>query len=469
MELRDYLRILRRRWMLVLTSTLIVVAAAAAYTFTVTPMYQSTAKLFISSSADGGETVSGAFQGAQFSQQRVTSYADFVKDADLAAVVIDDLDLAMAPSTLRDQVTATASPETVIIALRAQDESPSQAQAIAQGYASALADQIRAVETPVGETEPLVRPSVTSDATLPTAPVAPQPVRNLGLALVLGLLLGVGLAVARELLDTTVKSVDDIRETTDAPLLGAINFDSQIRTEPLVTSLSSHAPRAEAFRVLRTNLQFVDVDATTKVFVVTSALPGEGKTTTSVNLAITLAQAGQKTLLIECDLRRPKAALALDVDTSVGVTTVLLGKVSFDDALQEHPGTGLAVLASGAVPPNPAELLQSRAMAELLNHAKDRFDTIIIDAPPLLPVTDAALLASQADGAIVVAAHGRTTREQLAQAGERLEQVGAQQVGIVLNMTPARQRSGYGYGYGYGYAPTPEKPAGGKRAKQDPA
>ncbi len=277
MELRDYLRILRRRWMLVLTSTLIVVAAAAAYTFTVTPMYQSTAKLFISSSADGGETVSGAFQGAQFSQQRVTSYAEFVKDADLAAVVVDDLDLTIAPSALRDQVTATVSPETVIIALQAQDASPSRAQAIAQGYASALADQIRAVETPVGETEPLVRPSVTSDATLPTAPVSPQPVRNLGLALVLGLLLGVGLAVARELLDTTVKSVDDIRETTAAPLLGAINFDSQIRTEPLVTSLSSHAPRAEAFRVLRTNLQFIDVDATTKVFVVTSALPGRGQ------------------------------------------------------------------------------------------------------------------------------------------------------------------------------------------------
>ena len=124
------------------------------------------------------------------------------------------------------------------------------------------------------------------------------------------------------------------------------------------------------------------------------------------------------------------------------------------------------MLASGAVPPNPAELLQSRAMTELLARAKDRFDTIIIDAPPLLPVTDAALLSSQADGAIVVVAHGRTTKDQLAQAGERLRQVDAPQVGVVLNMTPARRGVGYGYGYGYGYAPTDEPNTGsGKRSK----
>ena len=126
MELQDYLRILRRRWMLVVASVLVVVAAAAAYTFTVTPMYQSTARLFISSSADGGDTVSGAFQGAQFSQQRVSSYAEFVKDADLAGVVVEDLDLSLTPTELRDRVSATVSPETVIIDLQAQDPSPAR-------------------------------------------------------------------------------------------------------------------------------------------------------------------------------------------------------------------------------------------------------------------------------------------------------------------------------------------------------
>ena len=352
-------------------------------------------------------------------------------------------------------------PETVIIDLSVTDPSPSMAQALAQSYATALSDLVRRLETPVGASDPLITASIVDSASLPTTPVAPQPVRNLGLAVVLGLLLGFGVAVLRELLDTTIKSPEDVRETSDAPLLGTIGYDPSIRTEPLVTSLASHAPRVEAFRVLRTNLQFVDVDSTTKVFVVTSALPGEGKTTTAVNLAITLAQAGQKTLLIECDLRRPKASLALGLDNSVGVTTVLVGKVAFEDALQEHPVSGLTVMGSGAVPPNPAELLQSKAMADMLTKAKERFDTIIVDAPPLLPVTDAALLAVQADGAIVVAAHGKTTREQLSQAQDRLAQVDGDLVGLILNMTPSRRRGGYGY------APEPETPApkGKRRGK----
>lgn len=456
MELRDYLRILRRRWMLIATLTLLVVGAAAAWTFTSTPQYQSTARVFVSTtSSNSGESVGDAFTGAQFSQQRVTSYADLVgKSRELADVVIADLDAGLTTGELLDAVEATVVPETVIIDLSVTDPSPAMAQALTQSYATALSDLIRQLETPPGASEPLIRASIVDSASLPTAPVAPQPVRNLGLALVLGLLLGFGVAVLRELLDTTIKSPDDLRDATDVPLLGTIGYDASIRTEPLVTSLASHAPRVEAFRVLRTNLQFVDVDATTKVFVVTSALPGEGKTTTAVNLAITLAQAGQKTLLVECDLRRPKASLALGLDNSIGVTTVLVGRVAFEDALQEHSTSGLTVLGSGAVPPNPAELLQSKAMVDMLERAKDRFDTIIVDAPPLLPVTDAALLSVQADGAIVVAAHGKTTKEQLVQAQDRLTQVDAELVGVILNMTPSRRRGGgYGYGYGYGYAP----------------
>lgn len=463
MELKDYLRILRRRWLMVVTCVLLVVGAAAALTFTTTPVYQSTARLFVSTSGDGGGDVSSAYQGGLFSQQRVSSYADLVgKSEQLAEVVIEDLDLTMLPGEVLGKVSASVSPETVNIELLATDPDPAMAQAIAQSYAMGLSDLVRQLETPSGSDDPLIKASVVDDATLPSDPVTPQPVRNLGLALALGLLFGFGLAVARELFDTSVKSVDEISATTEAPLLGTIAYDASVKTEPLVSSLGSHAPRTEAFRVLRTNLQFVDIDASTKVFVVTSALPGEGKTTTAVNLALTLAQAGQKTLLIECDLRRPKATASLGLDGSVGVTTVLLGKVSLDDALQEYGSTGLAVLASGAVPPNPAELLQSRAMTELLSRCRDQFDTIIIDAPPLLPVTDAALISTQADGAILVVAHGRTTRDQLAQAAQRLEAVDAGLVGTVLNMAPSRRGGGYGtgYGYGYGYAPSapPEQP-----------
>ena len=173
--------------------------------------------------------------------------------------------------------------------------------------------------------------------------------------------------------------------------------------------------------MLRTNLQFVDVDKDSKVFVVTSSLPAEGKTTTATNMAITLAQAGQRVLLIEADLRRPKVAENLRLETAVGLTTVLVGKIGLEDAIQEYAAVpNLSVLTSGAIPPNPAELLQSQAMAEVLVQLRKTFDVVIVDAPPLLPVTDAALLTAQSDGALLVVRHGKTTKEQVKHSMERL-------------------------------------------------
>lgn len=439
--------------------TLIVVGAAAAVTFTATPQYQSTARLFITTQAS--DTATESFQGGQFAAQRVASYADLASSRELAAAVARDLNLDVPPDDLSGRVSAEAVPETVNLDLSVTDPEPAQAQALTQAYAQGLVDLVRKLETPENKTQAPIKATIVDRATLPHSPVSPKPVRNLAFGLVLGLLLGLGLALLRDLLDTTVKSTDDLAAASTAPVLGGIPFDPQARQKPLVTALDSHAPRVEAFRVLRTNLQFVEVDSTAKVFVVTSALPEEGKTSTSVNLAITLAQAGHRTLLVEGDLRRPKAVSTLNLDGAVGVTTVLLGRVAAEDAIQRHADSELDVLASGAIPPNPAELLQSNAMHDLVKQLRADYDMVVIDAPPLLPVTDAALLASQADGALLVTRFGKTTRDQVAQAVERLAQVDAEPIGVVLNMTPTRgrrDRSGYGYGYGYGYAPRAEQP-----------
>ena len=214
-------------------------------------------------------------------------------------------------------------------------------------------------------------------------------------------------------------------------------------------------PWAEAFRVLRTNMQYVEVDQDQRVFVVSSSLPGEGKSTTAVNLAITLALAKQRVALVECDLRRPLIAKRLGLDDGVGTTSVLIGKVALRDALQPYGDTGLDVLACGPIPPNPSELLQSHAMEKLLGELREQYDIVILDAPPLLPVTDAALLAAQADGALLVVRHGKTTRDQLRHAVERIEAVDAKPIGVVINLAPARRTGrsyGYGYGYSYGYS-----------------
>jgi capsular exopolysaccharide synthesis family protein len=214
--------------------------------------------------------------------------------------------------------------------------------------------------------------------------------------------------------------------------------------------LSDVTPWAEAFRVLRTNMQFIDVDHSDRVFVVSSSVPGEGKTTAVTNLAITMALAGQRVALVECDLRRPRVAERLGLDDGVGTTTVLIGQLSLDEALQQHPDTGLTVLTAGRRPPNPSELLQSHAMKELIRELRGRFDVVLLDAPPLLPVTDAALLASQADGLLMVVRHGKTSKDQVRLALQRVEAVDGEVVGVVINMAPASGRS-YGYGYGYGY------------------
>lgn len=457
MELRDYLKVLRRRWISILVIAGVCAGAAALITAVQTPMYASNARLFVSTSETDTAT---AAAGGQFSTQRVKSYADLITSRELAARVAADLGLDTDPDELAEHVAAAVSIETVNLTVTVTDTDPRKAQQLAQVYAEQLVDLVRELETPSGGTTAPIKATVVDAASYSEVPVSPQPLRNVAIGLAVGMLLGFGLAMLRQALDTRVTSPDDVAELTDRPVLGAINLDPDTRETPLVSALPPHSPRAEAFRVLRTNLQFVDVDSKNKVFVLSSAMPEEGKTTTSVNLAISLAQAGVRTLLIEGDLRRPRAAQQLGLDGAIGVTSVLVGRVAWPDAVAHHDASGLDFLAAGPVPPNPAELLQSRAMHDMLAEQREKYDVVIIDAPPLLPVTDAALLAAQADGAILVLRHGKVTREQVRLSNDRLEQVDASLVGVVLNMVPSK---GSGYGYGYGYAPASDE---GRRSER---
>jgi capsular exopolysaccharide synthesis family protein len=451
-ELKDYIRVIRRRWRLILVVLLVAVAAASFLTVRATPEYSSSARLFISTAQSDSTQ---AYQGSLFSQQRVTSYADLVTGQELARRVIDDLGLDMTPSDLSSKISATAVPETVILQVSVVDPSPRQAQRLTRAVSEQMISLVNELETPPGKKRAPIKATVVDPANLPANAVSPQPLRNLGLAVILGLLLGVGLAVLREVLDTTVKSPDDASGAAGAPVMGSISFDSSASKRPLISEMDSHAPRVEAFRVLRTNLQFVDVDHDSKVFVVTSSLPGDGKTTTSTNLAITLAQAGERVLLVDGDLRRSKVAEAMNLEPAVGLTTVLVGRIDIEDAVQRTRVPNLSVLTSGAIPPNPSELLQSHAMGEVLKQLRKRYDVVIMDAPPLLPVTDAALLTAQADGCLLVVRHGRTTRDQLRHAIERISAVEGRLLGVVLNMVPARGGPDSYYGYGYGYGPEP--------------
>ncbi|MGH3369641.1 MAG: YveK family protein [Nocardioidaceae bacterium] len=229
MELRDYLRIMRRRWKLIVSCVVVAVGVAAAVTFNMTPQYASTASLFVSTTPTSSTE---AYQGSLFSAQRITSYADLANGQELSRRVIDRLDLDMAPATLARKIEATVVPETVNMDVTVTDPSPRTARVLAQTVAEELTAFVDDLETPPGRANAPIKLSIVDAASRPTGPVSPQPMRNLALAAVLGLLLGLGLAVLREMLDTSIKGADDIESATDAPLMAGFNYDPVAVSRP---------------------------------------------------------------------------------------------------------------------------------------------------------------------------------------------------------------------------------------------
>ena len=451
MALRDYARTLRKRWALVLLCVLLSVGAAAAATLASAKTYTSSTQLFVSARDQSG-AISDAYQGGLFTQQRVKSYAQVADSPAVTDKVADSLGIP--PAELAGKVTAEAPLDTVLLNITANDRSPKEAQRIAAAVADEVVSLIPTLETPAGASGTPVKISVIKQASLPGSPSSPRPKINLALGLLVGLALGVGAAVLRETLDTTIKGKEDLRLLTDATPLGVITNDPDVSKRPLVVHVDSQSPRAEAFRQLRTNLQFVDVDHPLRSVVVTSPSAEEGKSTTSCNLAITLAQAGLRTILVEADLRRPRVADYMGLEGAVGLMSVLSGLATLEDALQPWGRNAMWVLASGPLPPNPSEVLGSHQMADLLKALDDRADVVVFDSPPLLPVTDAAVLARLTDGAVLVVRHGSTRKEQVTRALEALQNVDAKLLGTVLNRAPAKGPDADSYGYAPGYYTT---------------
>ena len=288
------------------------------------------------------------------------------------------------------------------------------------------------------------------DATLPSAPFSPNYSNNLLIGGIIGVLLGYLASFVRMNLDRKLRSVDEVEDLIDSPVLAILPDVKDLdRKQTQGIDQSSRGPAAEAFRQLRTNFRFIDVDNPIRTVVITSANEGEGKSTVAANLARVLANAGQNTILVDADLRRPVVAGLYGVDSQIGLSQVLVGDVTADEALQDSTIENLKVMPAGRVPHNPSELLGSQRMQQLLQElARDHL--VVLDAPPLLPVTDAALLAAIADGAMVVFAIGSTYKEQARLAKRRLEQTGGRMLGVILNRAPLKGLGAVVYGYGYG-------------------
>lgn len=367
----------------------------------------------------------------------------------LAQRTTDKLQLDINANQLSERVKASAKPDTVLIDVEVLDSSPVRARDIANTMSDEFVAMVRELETPEDGSAPDSRVVVEQRASLPESPVVPKTMRNLMMGVTLGVLLGITLALVRDMLDNTVKDRETFEDITGAGTVGTIPLDKDRRKHPAIAFDSDNSPIAEAFRKLRTNLQFLAVDNPPRVIVITSSVPSEGKSTTAINIALALAEADHRVVIVDGDLRRPTLHKYLGLIGPVGFSTVLSGASSLDEALQVSRFSGLSVLTAGTIPPNPSELLGSQSTKKLLAELRSQFDYVIIDSTPLLAVTDAAILAASADGALILTRFGSTKREQLAHAVDNLAGVDAPLLGSVFTMAPNRGSSSYSYGYSY--------------------
>ncbi|MCR8669843.1 polysaccharide biosynthesis tyrosine autokinase [Agrococcus sp. HG114] len=464
MELSDYIRIVRKYWVLLVAATLVGVGMGAIASLMQRPVYSASTQVFVS--LQGGDTTAELAQGNTFTLSRVATYANLVDSQRVLDGVIESLGLDETFSALDSRVSATTVPETTIIQITATSNDPAAAAALADAAAASLSETVTAIEARPDQTSP-VQLAVVERASVPTSPISPRTTVNIALGALIALGLAVGFALLREVLDTRIRNERDVRAVTAAPMLGAIAFDPKAKQRPLIVHADPLSPRSEQFRTLRTNLQFIEVDDDSRSIVVTSATPGEGKSTTTANLALAIADAGQTVILIDADLRKPKVAEYMNLDGGVGLTDVLIGRAELVDAVQQWGAKSLYVLPAGQIPPNPSELLGSKAMATLLKELQAEFDWVLFDAPPLLPVTDAAVLSKHVESVVIVASAGKATKHQLETAVQLLNTVDSDVSGVVLTMVPTRGADAYAYGhYGYGHYGYMERKQQEQKAKR---
>jgi capsular exopolysaccharide synthesis family protein len=448
MELRDYLRIFGKYLGLIIATTAIGATGALAVSLATTPVFQGTAKLLVVAKTDPGGGTSSAYQGALLSQQLVKSFVQILESRTIAESALRLDPQPLTPRQLQSRVHAAPITDTLLIELGVEDTDPNRAKRLANNVARAFVDAV-----PRLQSGSALRVSLVEPALRPAEPIRPRTALNVALGMVLGIVLGFALALLRQFLDRSIKAPEELEAATEAPVVGTIP-PFKAAKEPIPVAEQPRTAVAEAFRKLRTNFGFLGIDRQNVCCVVTSPSAGDGKSTVTANLAIALAQAGQRVAVVDADLRKPSLHKLFGLPQRVGTTTVLLDQADIHDAMQ-HLGPGLpAVLASGQLPPNPSELLGTRRMADLLAELRATYDVVLVDCPPLLPVTDPMVVSQLADGVLLIARSGATTKDQATAARAACVKAGATMFGAVLNATPITEGNQPSYYAYYGEADT---------------
>lgn len=460
MEFRDYLRIARAHWLGIALLIILGVSVAFGWTLLQPKVYSADASGYVTPSRAAGAADSGtSYVSDNLAKSKVKSYVELGTWRSVGQHAAEELQLDTSPEALVNRVSVTNPPDTVILKVVATGPTPEAARDLAGAWLDGMKIEIESLESGGTGEDPSVTLMTSDSAQLPTAPSSPNVRLALALGALAGLALGILYAVLRYILDRRIRSVAAVEKETGLNVVGTIpdekSFTAENRLIPFDGANSSSSRNAhlyavsEAMRELRTNIQFMDVDNPPRAMVITSPLPGDGKSTTAANLAITLAASGENVVLIDGDLRRPMVAKIFGLIGDAGLTDVLAGRATIADVAQPAGRDGnLRIVAAGKIPPNPSEVLGSHRMNELVRSLSEEA-IVIVDAPPLIPVTDAAALAHNTDGAVIVATVGRTTFDALKKAQGNLERAGGRALGVVLNRVPRRGSGAAYYGYQY--------------------
>lgn len=448
------MRILRAHWIAVTVATLIGAVAALGWS-AVQPRVYSADTTGIVTAVGGDGTSGSALVGNQLAQSRVKSYLNLGSWRTVAEHAIDELELDTSPDVLVNQITVTNPVDTTALKVTATGSTPESAQALAEAWLDGMSIEIEKLEGGTAAAPAAISLVVGDSARLPSSPSSPNTRLIVIVGALAGLAAGLVYAFVRHTVDRRVRHPRDIERETGISVIGTLPLERSMSEKRQVIDFSLESQHGvsqhtiESMRELRTNLQFIDVDNPPRIIVVTSSVPGDGKSTVSVNLASSLAAAGQWAVLIDCDLRRPVIADIFEMPHDVGLTDVLAGRAELQDvAHRPSRDVPLAVIGSGRIPPNPSELLGSQRMRDFLAEIS-KSAIVILDSPPVLPVTDAAVLAAGADGVLIVVSSGKTTFEVLQRAIANITRTSGRVLGVVLNRVPRKGAESAYYGREY--------------------
>lgn len=458
-DMQRVVRILRAYWKAIVALTVAGGLVGLAWSAVQPRVYTADASGYVAAVASDGST-GAALAGDQLALSKVKSFIDMGYWRSVAETAKSELGLSETPEALVQRVHVSNPVDTVNVRVDATGSTPEAARDLAEAWIRGMTSQVDQLQTGRGG-ESAVRLIAGDSARLPTSPSSPNVKLDVAIGALVGALAGIVFALVRRAFDRRVRSASDITDTIAASVVGILPVDKELASGRAVFSFDDirdgrgSFAHKEAMRELRTNLQYVDVDRPARVMVVTSPLPGDGKSTTAANLAVSIAATGQAVILVDADLRRPVLGGMFGFSDDVGLSDVLAGRAQIEQVAHQVDENGrLFVVAAGRTPPNPSEMVGSQRMQALARKLAEDL-VVVVDSPPTLAVADAAVIASWADGAVLVVTAGRTTDDMLSRAAENIAKTRGHLLGVVLNRAPLRgvDSSYYGGRYGgyYGY------------------